>query len=197
MPVFHIEEKITLRTWDDIFNRPGYQSPVEARKFRFLRIAAVYSFKEQIARCAVSDCRQVHSQGFLVITSDEKETNLCEACGQRLLDITFNNSKNVLQDLVRVREQQIRLNKFLERSDVIKGRVKELKQAPKGANWLYQMLTMFRKTYPIDLLAALKELATNKNDNAILAAIIENEADPSQLAGRAVAGFGHICCRYS
>jgi len=31
------------------------------------------------------------------------------------------------------------------------------------------MLTMFRKTYPIDLLAALKELATNKNDNAILA----------------------------
>jgi hypothetical protein len=43
------------------------------------------------------------------------------------------------------------------------------------------MLTMFRKTYPIDLLAALKELATNKDDNAILAAIIENEADPSQL----------------
>ena len=40
---------------------------------------------------------------------------------------------------------------------------------------------MFRKTYPIDLLAALKELATNKNYNAILAAIIENEADPTQL----------------
>jgi len=36
------------------------------------------------------------------------------------------------------------------------------------------MLTMFRKTYPLDLLAALKELTTNKNDNAILAAIIEN-----------------------
>ena len=43
------------------------------------------------------------------------------------------------------------------------------------------MLTMFRKTYPIDLLAALRELATNKNDNVILAAIIENETDPSQL----------------
>jgi hypothetical protein len=181
VPVFQIEEKLSLRTWDDILNRPGYQSPVEARNFRFLRIAAVYSFKEQIAHCGISDCQQVHSRGFLVITSDEKETNLCEACGQRLLDMTFNHSINVLQNLARVREQQIHLNKVLEQSDVIKGRVKELKQAPKGANWLYQMLTMFRKTYPTDLLVALKDLATNKNDSAIIAAIIENEADPSQL----------------
>ena len=95
--------------------------------------------------------------------------------------MTFINSKHDLQDLARVRERQIRLNNVLEQSDVIKRRVKELKQAAKGANLLYQMLTVFRKTYPIDLLAALKELATNKNDNAILAAIIENETDPSQL----------------
>ncbi len=181
MPVFHIEEEITLGTWDDIFNRPGYESPVEAGNVRFLRIAAVYSFKEQSARCGLSDCQQVHSRGFLVITSDEKETNLCEACGQRLLDMPLNNLINVLQGPARVRERKIRLNKVLEDSDVIKGRVKELKQTPKGANWLYQMLAMFRNTYPTDMLAALKELATNRNDNAILTAIIENEADATQL----------------
>ncbi len=73
-----------------------------------------------------------------------------------------------------MRKQQIRLNKVLEHSEVIKGRVKKLKQTPNGADWLYKMLTMFRKTYPLDLLAALTELTTNKNDNAILAAIIEN-----------------------
>ena len=181
MSVFHIEEEVNLRTWHDIFDRPGYQPPIETRKTRFLRISAVYSFKEQSARCGFFDCQQAHSRGFLVITSDEKETNLCEACCQRLLNMTFNDSKHDLQDLARGRDRQIRLNKVLEQSDVIKRRVKELKQAPKGANWLYQMLTMFRKTYPIDLLAALEELATNKNDNAVLAAIIENEADPSQL----------------
>ncbi len=137
MPVFQIEEKITLRTWDDILNRPGYQSPVEARNFRFLRIASVYSLKEQSARCGISDCQEVHSRGFLVITSDQKETNLCEACGQRLLGMTFNSSINVLRDLSRLREQKIRLNEVLEHSDVIKGRVKELNQTPKGANWLY------------------------------------------------------------
>jgi len=104
VPVFHIEEELTLRTWDDILNRPGHQSPIEAREFRFLRIAAVYSFKEQSARCGDGDCRQAHSRGFLVITSGQKETNLCEACGQRLLDIAFNNSKHDLQSLARVRE---------------------------------------------------------------------------------------------
>ena len=79
MPVFHIEEKVTLRKWDDILNRLDYRSPGVPRKFRFLRIAAVYSLKEQSALCGVSDCRRAHRQGFLVITSDEKETNLCGA----------------------------------------------------------------------------------------------------------------------
>ncbi len=136
MPVFHIEEELTPRPWGDILNRPGYQSPVEANKFRFLRIAAVYSFKEQSARCGFFDCRQAHGRGFLIITSDEKETNLCESCGQRLLNKTFSESKHDLQDLARGRERQIHLNKVLEQSDVIKRRVKELKQALNGANWL-------------------------------------------------------------
>ncbi len=85
MPVFHIEEEITLRTWDDILNRPGYQSPVEARNFRFLRITAVYSFKRQSARCGLSDCQQVHSRGFLVITSDEKKTISVKPAGNAYL----------------------------------------------------------------------------------------------------------------
>ena len=68
----------------------------------------------------------------------------------------FNNSINVLQDPALVREQKIRRNKFLEDSEVIKGRVKEFKQAPKGANWLYQMLNMFRKTYPIHAIRTLE-----------------------------------------
>ena len=96
VPVFHIEEKLTLETWDDILNRPGCQSPVEAWTFRYLRIAAVYSFKEQSARCGITHCQQAHSRGFLVISSDEKETNLCEACGQRLLDMTIAIQKSPL-----------------------------------------------------------------------------------------------------
>ena len=181
MPIFHIEERITLETCEDILNRPDYRSPIEPQKFRYLRIAAVYSFKEQSARCGASDCEQAHSRGFLLITSDEKETNLCEACGQRLLDVTFNSQKKVFQRAAGVREQQIRLNKILEESDAIKGRINELKQTPKGANWLYRVLTSFQKALPSDLLAALKILATDKETNTILNALGEDDVDPSRL----------------
>ncbi len=181
MPVFLVEEKIELNSWDDISHRPGYKYPVEPQQYRYVRIAGVYSFEDQSARCGVSDCLKIHSQGFLVITSDEKETNLCEACGQRFFDVSFEAQEKTLQVQARIREQKIRLNTVLEQVDVIKERISELKQVPYGANWLYRVLTSFCKTYPADLLAALRELATNKDDNAILAALAENEADPSQL----------------
>lgn len=181
MSVFHIEENITLNSWCDITLRACYESPAEPQQYRYVRIAGVYSFKDQSARCGVSDCLQAHSQGFLVITSDEKETNLCEACGQRFFVVNFEAQKKTLQERARIREQKIRLNTVLEHVDAINERIKELKQVPKGANWLYRVLTSFCKTYPSDLLAALKVMATNKDDNAILAALAENEADPSQL----------------
>ncbi len=181
MAVFKIGEKVALNSRDDIAHRPCYKPPVEPQQYRYVRIAGVYSFKDQGVRCGVSDCLQVHSQGFLVITSDEKETNLCEACGQRFFDVSFEAQEKTLQVQARIREQKIRLNTVLEQVDVIKERINELKEVPYGANWLYRVLTSFCKAYPADLLAALKELATNKDDKAILAALAENEADPSQL----------------
>ncbi len=180
MSVFQIEEKIALNSWDDITRRPCYESPVEPKKFRFVRIVAVYSFKDQRAHCGVSDCLQAHSKGFLVVTSDEKETNFCEACGQRFFDMSFEGQKKTLQEQACIREQKIQLNTILEQASVIKERIKELKQVPKGANWLYQVLSSFCKTYPADLIDVLKELATNRDVNAIFAAFAENEADPSQ-----------------
>lgn len=181
MSVFQIEEKITFSSWDDITHRLSYESPVEPRQYRYVRIAAVYSFKDQSACCGVSDCIKAHSQGFLVITSDEKETSLCEVCGKRFFNVSFDEQEKTLREQARIREQMIRLNTVLEQVKVIKERIKKLKQGPKGAIWLYQVLTSFRKTYPADLLAALKELATSKDDNAILATLAENETDTSEL----------------
>lgn len=181
MPVFHVEEKITLKTWDDIASRPRYRSPVEPNKLRHGRIAAIYSFKEKIARCGVSDCLKEHSQGFLIIISDTKETNLCETCGQRLLNVTFNDQEKILRDQARISEHKIRLNTILEQSSEIKNRAKELKLLLYGANWLYRSLTNFKQAYPADLLSALRELAADKDDSDILSSLAENGADPFQL----------------
>ncbi len=181
MSVFNIDEKITFNSWDDIAHRSYFESPVEFRKNRYARVAAVYSFKDQSACCGMSDCLKSHRRGFLVVISDEKETNLCETCGRKLFDVSFEDQEKILQDQAHIREKKIQINTVLEHVDDIKARIKKLKQEPKGANWLYRVLTNFRRTYPIDLLAALKALAMNTDDNAIIATLTENEADISKL----------------
>ena len=181
MPVFRVEEEIWIQTPDDIVNRPRYSSPVEPTQSLYLRVAAVYSLVDQSVPCGVSDCLQIHTQGFLVITSDERETNLCEACGKRLLKVTCESQRKTLRGESRRREQRVQLNTVLERSDEIKGRIRELKEASHGANWLYRALTNFRKAYPAELLTALRELATKKDDNAIHTALLENSDDVFRL----------------
>jgi hypothetical protein len=95
--------------------------------------------------------------------------------------VTFDDQRKVLQGQSRVRQQQIQLNTVLKQSEEIKRRIRELKQAPYGANWLYRALTNFRKACSAELLTALGELATNKEDNAILNTLLEDNADASRL----------------
>ena len=181
MAMFHIDEKISLKTWDDIADRPRYESSVEPQANRYNRIIALYSFKTHDVRCAVSDCNQIHTQGFLVITTGDKETNLCDACGKRFFDTTYAEHKKVLLVRNRVRDKKIRLNLVLDQSEKIRDRVNELKRSTHGANWLYLSLSNFQKSYPSELLAALTELASDKEDNAILETFDDNTIDQYQL----------------
>ncbi len=181
MYVFQIEEKLTLNTWDDIASRPCYLSPIDPQAYRFIRVIAVYSFKDYNAHCGVSGCNQPHDQGFMVTTSNDKEINLCEACGQRFFNVSFEDQEKALQKRDRVREQKIRLNTVLEQSEEIKARINELKRTTHGANWLYRSLSNFRKRYPKELLAALTELASSKNDNAILSTFNGNAIDQFRM----------------
>ncbi len=175
---FDIEEEIIIKSWDDIINRPDYKSSIKPKKFNFTHVSAFYSFKDDNVRCGVSDCLQEHSRGYLVSTSDKNETNLCENCGQKYFNVSFEKQKKILQDESTTRKQKIQLNTILEQNS-IRERVNELKQASKGANWLYYVLTSFRDTYPIELLTVLNRLAS-KTDNTTLSELIENECDRSQ-----------------
>ena len=181
MPVFYIEEKIKLDTWADIVNQPCYESQVDPKLNRSLRVLAVYAFDDQSATCSVSDCHQPHNQGFLVITSNNKITNICEACGQRFIDTTHEKQMKIILSRDRIRDQKIQLNSILEQSESIKDRVNELKRSSHGANWLYRSLNNFRKIYPAELLTALTKLASNKQDNDLLSAFDGNTMDQLQM----------------
>jgi len=177
MSLFNIEDKITFNTWDYIIHRPRYDSPTEPRQYLYGSVLAVYSIDDSEVLCSVSDCRKPHTQGFLVSTTGQKEANLCEVCATRFLDVRYDDQKVKVQAQVRTSEQMLRLNKVLIQTDSIKERVKELKLAPGAANYLYESLADLRKTSPIALMSALKELATNKEDNIVLTCLADADQE--------------------
>ncbi|MEN8250119.1 MAG: hypothetical protein ABFS32_14395 [Bacteroidota bacterium] len=182
MSTFNIDEEITLKSCEDITNRSGYISSVEPKKYSYNQIVAVYTLRDQeCIPCSVSDCLKPHTKGFLITTANDKETNFCENCGIRILNVAFEEQVNVFQRHSIARKQKIRLNRVLEQADEIKERVLSLKEEPKGANWLYRVLNSFIKTYPLELYAALKELATNPDNNSILSNLTENKDEHFQL----------------
>ncbi|MCW8887004.1 MAG: hypothetical protein OQK12_17395 [Motiliproteus sp.] len=73
------------------------------------------------------------------------------------------------------------LDTFVSESSRIKERVKEIKQMPQGANWLFQSLSHFQKAYPSELVIALKELQTEKEESSVFGLLIENNASDQQL----------------
>ncbi|MFV2058987.1 MAG: hypothetical protein ACC707_21210, partial [Thiohalomonadales bacterium] len=113
-----------------------------------------------------------------------------EACATRFLDVRYDEQKAKMKALTRTNEQMLRLNKVLMQADGIKERVKELKLAPGGANYLYESLADLRKRSPIALMSALKELATNPEDNIVLTCLADADQEQreqvEQLQGLAI-----------
>jgi len=106
---------------------------------RSYKVKGIYAFKEE-GLCGANSCQKNHTKGFLVVYAGNKETNICEACGQQLLGISYSEQKRLFQDKGNLKQQQMKLNTFLEQSENIKNRVKELKQVPYDANYciIYQ-----------------------------------------------------------
>jgi hypothetical protein len=165
---FEVEDHIKFETWEDIVNSPSHQASVDTWKFRSCRVKGLYAFRQDDASCGASDCQKQHSKGFVVVYSGEKETNLCEECGQRLIGTSYKEQEQAFGDHNTLRQQKIRLNALLEQNENLKDRVRELKIVPYGANWLYRSLSGFEKAYPAELLVVLRELANNVEDDAAL-----------------------------
>ena len=181
MSAVELEDHLALETWEDILNRPEHQPSVDTQKLRTYKVKGIYEFKEEDACCSANACKKNHRRGFLVTYAGSKETNLCEECGQQLLGTSYDEQAKIILDKRKLGQQQMQLKNLLEQSEQIKQRVKELKQVPYGANWLYQSLIGFRQAYPTELLSILAELASNKNRNTIIDARTEGDNTASPL----------------
>ncbi|GGK55450.1 hypothetical protein [Amphritea balenae] len=194
MANFYTKENISIKSLEDIVNRPNYVDTLLPRKSLISYVLAAYSFPRKIACCCVSNCYQNHKKGYLVRTTKGGECSICDSCAKRYMDpaalkppkatrarSTTTASTRSRSPAAQTLTRQMSLDDFVNLSGRIKERVKELKEMPRGANWLYQSLNNFQKASPPDLLSALKELQAEKEESSILESLIENNASDQQL----------------
>lgn len=108
MTVFPIEEIYSFNSADDVTHRSRYEYPVSSKKSNFIRIITVYSLNKYSINCGASDCLEEHSNGYLVVTPNEQETCLCEACGKRFFAVNFDEQQSKYIEQNRIRKQKFR-----------------------------------------------------------------------------------------
>ncbi|OMH39493.1 hypothetical protein [Motiliproteus sp. MSK22-1] len=213
MANFYTEDRISIKTLDDIVSRPHYEASVPPRRSLFRYVLAAYSFPRKIACCSVSDCYQNHKKGYLVRTAESGECSICENCAKRFMDpqaltppkasrrrsspsassraSSTGSSPRASRPVIQSAIRHIELDTFISQSEGIKERVKELKQMSKGANWLFKSLSQFQKTYPAELFSALEELRLKKEESTVYEQLIESNATDQQLQNvEQLAGLG-------
>lgn len=194
MANFYTADNISIKTLEDIVNRPRFEPSVPPSQSQFKTVLAAYSFPRKIASCSITDCYQNHKKGYLVRLANAGECSICENCAKRLMDPAklippkvsrrrsgSTSSTRPRSSTVQSLTRNMDLDTFVSESCLIKGRVKELKQKPQGANWLFQSLSHFQKSYPPELVAALKELQAGKEESSVFELLIENNASDQQL----------------
>lgn len=195
MASFYTEEKITINSLADIINRPKYQDSIRPLKHLFRYVLSAYSFPRKIACCGVSNCYQNHKKGYLVRTKDDGDCCVCESCAKKFFDASAlkppratrsRTSSTPRSTTTRAASTpsstvQIEIETYIGESARIKERIKQLKQMPNGANWLYQSISQFQKAYPQELISALKELQRKGEESDVFNTLIENNASDQQL----------------
>lgn len=127
------KELVRVETWDDIQGRPGFTDNLNPEAHELSGIIGQYAFSDKI-HCGLSTCRTPHSRGYLVVTKSGQETNIGKDCGKNYFGVDFQTMAVQFDRDIRDKEARERLWSFTFQLDVLKGRIKELREGEQGAD---------------------------------------------------------------
>lgn len=121
--------------WDQIESRPGFVRDLDPAQHKLSSVIGRYALKDEV-RCGLSNCRQPHSKGYIVVTADGCETNIGKDCGKRYFGVEFETlSKKFNRDIAE-QENRSRILGFSLQIDDTEQSFRELRDA--GGNWAYR-----------------------------------------------------------
>lgn len=166
---------VVINTVEDLKSRPGFEASLAFHPHatrRFGSVIAPYRFLEKTV-CGIANCHQPHMVGYLITTSDGKETGIGGDCGTTHFGVSFTRERQRV-DLAIARRRRIDaitqmlsgMSEMLEQIEAIDAAYRdllELKSRLMGAvgNDVYQTL---RQRADRDESVIEKEVAMTKSE---------------------------------
>jgi hypothetical protein len=149
---------VTLNTPADLLQRPLYHPRLDPAQSKLAEVLAPYHFPEPYP-CGLSTCRTPHQSGYLVMTEDQKETNIGRICGARIFGDDFLIKANLQEQRARLKHQLDTLQQVRERRDDYLSRIATLFNRTLGVKWTENTYRSFKEAVGPVVFKQLREKA--------------------------------------
>ena len=157
---------IAIKSWEELYSRPKYKSPINPKKTKLKDIIGVYRNYPR-RPCALSNCRTPHNYGYLVICEGDIETNLGNTCGEKKFPdfVKYLRSFRQEKNAQRYLEKTIKIRKHLPE---IERKINHLYFKSMQDNGCYEKMKWHDlKGHEGHVIETLRQMAKDK-DNIIL-----------------------------
>lgn len=155
---WNIDTPLTFSSYEEIANRPNFNTEIDISTTKIDKLIAVYRFPEK-QYCGKKGCHQPHNNGWLAVAIDGRETLIGSRCGLEWGGDAFTIQKSQLNKLINRNAQIKTFYEVLNNTDTILDRVHEIKTRAKGANWLDKTLTKLRDNCTQEMMRKLTSRA--------------------------------------
>lgn len=126
---------VRLESWDAVLSRPGFKTDIDPRAVKLERIIGSYALFPFLP-CGLTSCHRSHGKGYLVATSDGRETNIGKDCGKKYFEVAFERMAKAFDRDLRSKERREALVALQHRIPSIEERIAALMDGTCGAKWV-------------------------------------------------------------
>jgi hypothetical protein len=163
MITLNTEKGLTrIATWEDVLTRPGFTVDIDPKTAVLKSIIGSYAFQTFIP-CGLASCHTPHGRGYLVVTSDGRETNIGKDCGKKYFSVDFERLAKVYDRDLRSKERREALTELQHQIPGLKARILALKNGDNGANWIHRNLAPLRQGLPSPLPQMIQRMVRQRD----------------------------------
>lgn len=133
-----------ITSWEDMFSRRKFSFDVDGTKVELRAVIAPYRGLQPAKPCGLTNCHTPHNNGYLIITVDDRETNIGSDCGKKHFPDFAMQALTLDRAL---REESLRriVSEAQAASDELRAQFVRLRSENEGAEWCVRCIRALRQ----------------------------------------------------